>query len=91
MEEDEMKYRKLPVVIEAIQWKADKQSWDEIVAMGTPWKPGVMGSGSFYIETLEGDHLAKKGDWIVKGVKGEFYPIKPDIFKLTYEPCYIDD
>lgn len=39
------------------------------------------------IPTLEGDHIAKHGDWIIKGVKGEFYPCKPDIFAATYEPA----
>lgn len=41
--------------------------------------------GSWYIRTLEGDHEVKQGDYIIKGVKGELYPCKPDIFKLTYE------
>lgn len=40
------------------------------------------------IPTLEGDHLARQGDWIIKGVKGEFYPCKPDIFEATYEEVY---
>lgn len=44
-------------------------------------KPGLV------IPTLEGDHLAEPGDWIIKGVKGEFYPCKPDIFAVTYEPA----
>ena len=44
-------------------------------------KPGIV------IPTLEGDHLASPGDWIIKGVKGEFYPCKPDIFEATYEPA----
>lgn len=39
------------------------------------------------IPTLEGDHIARHGDWIIKGVKGEFYPCKPDIFRATYEPA----
>jgi hypothetical protein len=43
-------------------------------------------SDSLLIPTLEGDHLASPGDWIIKGVKGEFYPCKPDIFDQTYEP-----
>lgn len=38
------------------------------------------------IQTLEGDMLARQGDWVIKGVKGEFYPCKPDIFEATYEP-----
>ena len=39
-----------------------------------------------FIPTLEGMHLARQGDWVIKGVKGELYPCKPDIFELTYEP-----
>ena len=72
-------------MIEAIQFEATRLSFDKIVAMGCPWKPGEMGSEGFYIETLEGDHLCRKGDWVIKGVKGEFYPCKPDIFEMTYE------
>ena len=83
-----MKYRKKPVIIDAEQWTGIQESWDKIKAMGlTKWKPGEMGSNTFIIETLKGDHLANDGDWIIKGVQGEFYPIKPDIFKQTYEPA----
>ena len=42
-------------------------------------------TNEYEIETLEGNHLVSKGDFIIKGVAGEFYPCKPDIFKLTYE------
>ena len=81
-----MHYRKKPVVIDAIQWDATKQTWDKILEMiGYHWKPGEMGTESFYIETLEGNMLCQKGDWVIKGVKGEFYPCKPDIFEMTYE------
>jgi len=81
-----MRFRKKPVVIDAVQWTGDKQSWDAILAMGEiAWQPGEMGSDTFHIATLEGDHLVRKGDWIIKGVKGEFYPCKPDIFDATYE------
>jgi hypothetical protein len=88
----EMKFRKKPVVIEAVQWTATKASFDAILAMGEiPWKPGEMGSETFIVTTfivttLEGDHLVRKGDWVIRGVKGEFYPCKPDIFAATYEP-----
>lgn len=41
--------------------------------------------GSWYINTLEGDMRINEGDWVIQGVKGEFYPCKPDIFTLTYE------
>ena len=44
-------------------------------------------SETFIVKTLEGQHIASKGDWIIKGVHGEFYPRKPDIFEKTYEPA----
>ena len=80
------KYRKKPVVIDAVQWTGTKESWDKIMAMGlAKWKPGEIGSKTFIIETLEGDHLASANDYIIKGVAGEFYPCKQDIFEQTYE------
>ena len=81
-----MKYRKKQVVIDAVKWEGTKASFDEIISMGgVPWKPGPMGSDTFIIETLEGDHTASLNDFIIKGIKGEFYPCKPDIFEATYE------
>jgi hypothetical protein len=55
--------------------------------MGCPTEPGEMGTNSFYIPTLEGNMKAQMNDWIIKGVNGEFYPCKPDIFEKTYEPA----
>lgn len=82
-----MKFRKKPVIINAEQWLGTKESWDKIMALGlTEWKPGEMGTETFIIKTLEGEHITSKGDWVIKGVQGEFYPCKPDIFKQTYEP-----
>lgn len=80
-------YRKKPVVIEAIQWTGTAISFEEITSTfaGMKWSPGEMGSYSFFIETSEGNHLASKGDYIIKGVAGEFYPCKPEIFNATYE------
>ena len=79
-------YRKKPVVIEAVQWCGNIDSWNQIMAMGLKnWTPGEMGTETFNIETLEGQHMATKGDYIIKGVAGEFYPCKPDIFDKTYE------
>jgi hypothetical protein len=76
------KYRKKPVVIEAVQW--DGTNYDEIGDwMGLNATCEI--NGAFVIPTLEGDHLARVGDWIIKGVAGEFYPCKPDIFERTYE------
>ena len=81
-----MKYRKKPVIIDAIQWDGTAPTLEEIRKLiGSKWKPGAMGTETFYIETLEGDHLARKGDWIIKGVKDDCYPCKPDIFEMTYE------
>ncbi len=80
------RYRKKPIVIEAVQFKATTESFNEILAMGlTRFSPGVMGSNTFIIETLEGDLIVSNGDFVIKGVKGEFYPCKPDIFERTYE------
>lgn len=79
------KYRKKPVVIEA--WRFDG-SWDSASAV-VAMSPGIAwsdyGSGRVRIDTLEGTMEAMPGDWIIKGVKGEFYPCKPDIFEMTYE------
>jgi hypothetical protein len=82
-------YRKRPVVIEAIQWTG--ANIDEILPMvdfaKLPATTGIghAADGGLTIPTLEGDHLASPGDWIIKGVQGELYPCKPDIFEATYE------
>ena len=82
------KYRKKPVVIEAWKWNETKEMFDEIgcksmSSSGHAERPNEM--TSLRIETLEGTMSVNKGDYIIKGVKGEFYPCKPDIFKATYE------
>jgi hypothetical protein len=77
-----MKYRKKPVVIEARQITTN--NWEEV----TEWcggSPITGGLGLCTIKTLEGDHIASPNDYIIKGVAGEFYPCKPDIFEQTYE------
>jgi hypothetical protein len=80
------KYTKKPVEIEALQWTGDNR--DEI------WKFCSMayfntdvatGDLSLMIQTLEGSMQASIGDYIIKGVKDEFYPCKPDIFDMTYD------
>lgn len=97
------KYRKKPVVIEAMQlnwinWNDLVDFLDGIVSADNPGRQvldysDTCGELDPYIEltipTLEGNHVAKHGDYIIKGVKGEFYPCKPDIFHMTYEP--VDD
>ena len=79
------KYRKKPVVIDAIQFTGTGESFEEIDDfVSGNFFPNDDGCGCT-IETLEGDMRASKGDYIIKGVNGEFYPCKPDIFEKTYE------
>jgi hypothetical protein len=78
-----MKYRKKPVIIDAI--RLTPESVNECIEFcGGKIKSNPM--VGVVIETLEGNMLADNGDWIIKGIKGEFYPCKPDIFDATYEP-----
>lgn len=85
-------YRKKPVVIEAIIWDGTDERWDEIATwLGSGFGVKATATNSangerrIYIETLEGTMSASPGDYIIKGVKDEFYPCKPDIFEATYE------
>lgn len=93
-----MKYRKKPIVVEAVPWTGhnfreifdfltDSKYLDEcIYNEGDTFKfdhDGV--DAKLYVKTLEGTMLAGFGDYIIKGVNGEFYPCKPDIFEKTYE------
>lgn len=75
-------FRKKPIVIEARLF--DQMNYDEALDV-VKWAGGVANEIGFYIDTLEGRMQADHGDWIIKGVKGEFYPCKPEIFILTYE------
>ena len=75
------KYRKKPVVIEAVQWIGNNLS-DIETFIGRSVKNKET---TIVIRTLEGDMEASIGDYIIKGVNGEFYPCKPDIFDKTYE------
>ena len=83
-----MKYRKKPVVIEAVQWRdtnwAEIQAFVGMDALGR----GIVGPDQtgLSIQTLEGRMHVSVDDWIIRGVKGELYPCKPDIFVATYEP-----
>jgi hypothetical protein len=95
------KYQKKPVTIEAIQWT--KETMDEALT----WMPSnrlvirVLGmedsndslqwTYEYSIQTLEGDMKISDGDFIIKGVKGEFYPCKPDIFEMTYDKVYVTE
>lgn len=86
-----MKFRKKPVVIEAIQFDGTPGGavavFDVFDIPGGKFDPsGNMERGNITIPTLEGVVTASRGDWIIRGVKGEYYPCKPDIFEATYEP-----
>ena len=76
------KFRKKPVVIEAVQFR-----WGNPEIEGVTYPPtdGKYYIGDAYIETLEGRMIGSDGDWVITGVNGEKYPCKPDIFEKTYE------
>jgi hypothetical protein len=75
------KFRNKPVVIEAVQWTGENGSALRAFILGAGF---VEDGGEVEINTLEGKMVGNVGDWIIKGVKGEFYPCKPDIFEATY-------
>lgn len=81
-----MMYRKKPVIVEAIQFKPQNNDNRLLIFLNgcTGWHMSDEPFG-IIIPTLEGDMIALPDDWIIKGVKGEFYPCKPDIFEITYE------
>ena len=85
------KFRKKPVVIEAEQFHTDRPlpfRDRSVVQFGCFCGDGACSlCGVFWVSTLEGPLKISDGDWIIKGVKGEFYPCKPDIFAATYEPA----
>ena len=79
-----MRYRKKPVEVEAVQFTRtnDPEVQDHLDTCEDWW----YAEGLLHIDTLEGTMTASVGDYIIKGVQGEFYPCKPDIFEATYEP-----
>jgi hypothetical protein len=80
------KYRKRPVVIEAVQWNGGNinEVWDAFGAERI-YGPTEANPSWIVISTLEGDMRADVGDWIIRGVKGELYPCRNDVFTETYE------
>lgn len=87
------KFRKKPVVIEAVQW--DGKNWDDVMNFMQEFhgnklnyenaEEAAIKSGNLFIQTNEGVMTASTNDWVIKGIKGEFYPCKPDIFESTYD------
>lgn len=78
------KYRKKPVVVEAIQYTWDKAK-DVYDFIGEENIFVDLDACKLYVKTLEGKMLVSPNDYVIKGVNGEFYPCKPDIFEKTYE------
>lgn len=84
------KFRKRPVVIEAEQYDGSPESVERIRKLAISGTREIRETAEgLVISTLEGDMLARPGDWVVKGVHGELYPVKPDIFQTTYEPAEV--
>jgi len=75
-----MKFRKKPVVIEAIQFAGNFDEIEKFCGGDAEFR-----NGELVVATLEGALRASPNDWIIKGVKGEFYPCRPDIFAATYD------
>ena len=98
--EQTMRFRKRPVEVEAFQWTPehrDPRSWPRWLVdayegdeASTPFLPDGGSDGSAVICTLEGDHVCRVGDWIIRGIRGELYPCDPDIFEATYVPASDD-
>lgn len=85
-------YRKKPVVIAAMELMGDREGFEAVAAWSGAfpvyWEDDLTERKTprhLIIHTLEGDHRADIGDFVIKGIKGEFYPCKPDIFWKTYE------
>lgn len=79
-----MKYRKKPVVVEAVQFDGTDESVDWLLPQLIKGEIG-RSCNRLHIKSLEGVMTADIGDYIIRGVKGEFYPCKPDIFVQTYD------
>jgi hypothetical protein len=93
-----MKYKKKPVVIDAVQWTGEnhREVFDFLTENAFDKESMQVSGEHFYIDhykvqggliikTLEGEHLASIGDFIIRGIKGEYYPCDPEIFEQTYE------
>ena len=78
-------YRKKPVTIEARQLPLNTRGGTRSLVEIADWCSGEIVPAGMIIHTLEGDHFASPGAWVIRGVNGEFYPCKPDIFEKTYE------
>jgi hypothetical protein len=93
------KFRRKPIMIDAVQWTGSMTCLGELQPLTLPDRRTLQvvedfidaGPPSLAIQTLEGEMVANPGDWIIKGVKGDLYPCKPDIFAETYEEVRAGD
>lgn len=76
------RFRKKPVEVEAVQWTGNNT---DLILRWIDHTHARVQENYLVIPTLEGPHMASLNDWIIKGIKGEFYPCKPDIFLATYD------
>jgi hypothetical protein len=90
-----MKYRKKPIEVEAFQWNGnftDLIKWTKSTPLRGSYnfehKKGFFGKNSLLIKTNKGSMKAALGDWIIKGINNEYYPVRPDIFRQTYEKIH---
>ena len=80
------RYRKKPIVIDAVQFtEENRDEWLALIDTHRVWSKEDGSLDYAIVPTLEGDHRASPGDWIIRGIKGEIYPCREDIFRLTYE------
>ena len=79
-----MKFRAKPCEIEAMKWTGRNVA--EIMRF-VKNESAIITNGVLIIKTLEGDMVASTGDYIIRGLRGEYYPCKPDVFQKKYEPC----
>ena len=76
-------YRKKPIVIHAVRWDGEKETWDMLKELNTPFAFAT--NCRLIIHTLEGNMYAEIGDYIIQGIEGEWYPCKASIFVESYE------
>ena len=80
-----MKFKKKPVIIDAIQWRGNIEDLQPFIDEGMEYTFNIP-SKKLWIRTLEGSMYVKENAWVIRGVHGEFYPCQGDIFEETYEP-----
>lgn len=85
------RFRKKPVEITAVRWDGTESRQRDIVRWANGQISGWHDEAGYFlrISTLEGELRVSPGDWVIRGIKGEFYPCKPDIFEATYEPIEV--